>query len=62
MQELMYSSAWHKYNEALLKLSDPERATGVLFAPDSGHFIQKDNPQFVATHLENLLKKVQKEK
>jgi hypothetical protein len=33
---------------------------GVIFAPDSSHFIQKDNPQFVATQLEDLLEKVQR--
>jgi hypothetical protein len=55
---LIIHSAWHKYNEGLLNLSDPNRTTGVIFAPNSAHFIQKDNPKFVATQLQNLLEKV----
>ncbi|TGO51122.1 hypothetical protein BCON_0168g00070 [Botryotinia convoluta] len=42
--------AWQKYNEGLLNLTDADRSTNkVLIAPGCGHFIQKDNPQFVAT-------------
>ena len=51
-------SGWAKYNEALLKLSDAERTRGVVIAPGCGHFIQKDNPAFVAEELGELLKKV----
>jgi hypothetical protein len=58
-QKLTTCSAWHKYNEGLLGLSDPDRTMGVVFAPNSSHFIQKDNPQFVATQLDYLLQKVQ---
>jgi hypothetical protein len=43
----------------LLELSDADRTTGVKVALGCGHFIRKDNPQFVATQLENLLEKVQ---
>jgi pimeloyl-ACP methyl ester carboxylesterase len=41
-----------------MELSDADRTTGVTIAPGCGHFIQKDNPQFVATQLESLLEKV----
>ncbi|MCJ1310722.1 hypothetical protein MMC25_004388 [Agyrium rufum] len=51
--------AWHRYNEALLQISDPERTTGVIFAPNASHFIQKDNPAFVAEQIAMLLQKVQ---
>ena len=58
-QGLTIPSAWHKYNEGLLKLSDADRTTGVTIAPGCGPFIQKDNPQFVAAQLESLLEKIQ---
>lgn len=50
---------WEKYNEGLCGLTDPDRAKGPLIAPKSGHFIQKDNPSFVAEQLEDLIKKVE---
>ncbi|KAF5867528.1 putative prolyl aminopeptidase protein [Botrytis fragariae] len=51
--------AWQKYNEELLNLTDADRSTDeVLIAPGCGHFIQKDNPQFVATQLEDLLSRI----
>ncbi|KAI1206195.1 alpha/beta-hydrolase [Annulohypoxylon truncatum] len=50
---------WQKYNEGLCGLTDPDRAKGPLISPKSGHFIQKDNPPFVAGQLEDLIKKVE---
>jgi hypothetical protein len=50
---------WQKYNEGLAALTDPERSKGPLIAPGSGHFIQKDNPSFVAEQLEDLVRKVE---
>jgi len=50
---------WVKYNEGLCGLTEPERAKGPLIAPNSGHFVQKDNPQFVAEQLLDLIKKVE---
>ncbi|KAI1451935.1 alpha/beta-hydrolase [Annulohypoxylon moriforme] len=50
---------WQKYNEGLCRLTDPERAQGPLISPKSGHFVQKDNPPFVAEQLEALVKKVE---
>ncbi|KAI1192384.1 Alpha/beta hydrolase fold-1 [Nemania serpens] len=50
---------WQKYNEGLCGLTDPDRAKGPIIAPKSGHFIQKDNPPFVAEQLEDLIKKVE---
>lgn len=46
--------AWEAYNEGLLKLS--ERASGtVRIVPDTGHFIQMDNPGVVADAIMELL-------
>ncbi|OAX76938.1 hypothetical protein ACJ72_08768 [Emergomyces africanus] len=50
---------WEKYNEGLCGLTDPDRAKGPLIAPGCGHFIQKDNPAFVAVQLEDLVRKVE---
>ncbi|CAL5871066.1 uncharacterized protein PFLUO_LOCUS5312 [Penicillium psychrofluorescens] len=49
---------WHKYNEGLVKITEEGRSKGPLQAPGSGHFVQKDNPAFVAQELDELLSKV----
>lgn len=46
---------WHRYNEGLAKLTVQERARGPVQAPKAGHFIQADNPSFVATRIEDML-------
>lgn len=46
---------WHRYNEGLAKITEPERSKGPLQAPNTGHFVQKDNPSFVAQELNGLL-------
>ncbi|KAK7976435.1 GMC oxidoreductase [Apiospora arundinis] len=50
---------WHKYNEGLCGLTDPDRAKGPLIAPKAGHFIQRDNPAFVAKELQELVENVE---
>ncbi|KAH7324224.1 Alpha/Beta hydrolase protein [Stachybotrys elegans] len=50
---------WHRYNQGLAKLTDPARSVGPLEAPDAGHFIQVDNPGFVASHIQDVLGKIQ---
>lgn len=50
---------WQKYNEGLCELTDPDRAKGPVIAPKAGHFVQKDNPQFVAKELQDLIEKVE---
>lgn len=49
---------WHKYNQGLAKLTDPERSLGPLQAPGTGHFIQVDNPAFVADELNKMLERL----
>ncbi|KAI1354109.1 Alpha/Beta hydrolase protein [Xylaria sp. FL0043] len=39
---------WHHYNEGLTKLTSPERSSGPIIAKNCGHFIQRDDPTFVA--------------
>ncbi|KAI5460201.1 Alpha/Beta hydrolase protein [Mariannaea sp. PMI_226] len=49
---------WNAYNEGLTKITDPERSKGPLQSPHSGHFVQKDNPVFVAKELDELLSRI----
>ncbi|KAE8363455.1 Alpha/Beta hydrolase protein [Aspergillus caelatus] len=49
---------WHKYNEGLTKITEAEYSKGPLQAPNAGHFIQKDNPEFVVQELNELLGKI----
>ncbi|KAI0152724.1 Alpha/Beta hydrolase protein [Xylariaceae sp. FL1272] len=50
---------WIKYNEGLAQLTDGDRSKGPLIAPKCGHFVQKDNPPFVAEQLVDLVQKVE---
>ncbi|KAI1293328.1 Alpha/Beta hydrolase protein [Xylaria venustula] len=38
---------WNRYNEGLTRLTSPEKSSGPIIAKDCGHFIQKDDPNFV---------------
>ncbi|KAJ5826255.1 alpha/beta-hydrolase [Penicillium riverlandense] len=49
---------WQRYNEGLAKITEPEFSKGPILAPNSGHFVQKDNPEFVVQELNKLLEKV----
>lgn len=49
---------WHKYNQGLARLTEVERSRGPLVAPFAGHFIQRDNPTFVAVEVSEVLDKV----
>lgn len=49
---------WAQYNEDLLQITDESRRRGVIIADSSGHFIQKDNPQFVADEMSLMLSKI----
>jgi pimeloyl-ACP methyl ester carboxylesterase len=45
--------AWGSYNEGLTRLVQSE--SEVKIAKGCGHFIQKDDPDFVATELNTML-------
>ncbi|KAK3990146.1 Alpha/Beta hydrolase protein [Cladorrhinum sp. PSN332] len=47
--------AWGKYNEGLTHLAGPHRISQVKIAKGCGHFIQQDDPVFVAQEINNLL-------
>jgi len=52
---------WHRYNEGLTKLTDQEKASGPIIAKDCGHFVQRDNPVFVAELACKLLRNIVKD-
>lgn len=49
---------WYRYNEGLVKITETERSKGPVQAPGSGHFVQRDDPAFVAKELDEILSKV----
>ncbi|KAI2602841.1 alpha/beta-hydrolase [Hypoxylon sp. NC1633] len=51
--------AWGRYNEGLARLTDKERARGPVIATGCGHFIQRDDPAFVARLIEELLRDIE---
>ncbi|KAL0929711.1 uncharacterized protein CTRU02_215354 [Colletotrichum truncatum] len=49
---------WHAYNQGLVKITEAGKSKGPLQAPNAGHFVQRDNPDFVAKELNELLSKI----
>lgn len=49
---------WQRYNEGLAKITDEGKAVGPIIAVKTGHFIQKDGPQFVCDEMVSLLDRV----
>ncbi|KZF22913.1 hypothetical protein L228DRAFT_247329 [Xylona heveae TC161] len=47
---------WHRYNQDLVNIVPPSQRRGPIFAKGCGHFIQRDDPLFVAEELSLLLK------
>ncbi|KAI4726607.1 alpha/beta-hydrolase [Aureobasidium sp. EXF-10728] len=51
---------WHQYNKGLATLTDIEKSKGPIIAKGCGHFIQRDDPEFVATEVCDLLHRLEK--
>ncbi|KAI9643454.1 hypothetical protein NHQ30_008073 [Ciborinia camelliae] len=49
---------WAKYNAMLVSITDKERCEGVKIAKGCGHFIQMDDPEFVAEEIRIILEKL----
>jgi len=49
---------WNTYNIGLTKITSQERSRGPIIAEKAGHFIQKDDPDFVVEEINALLKKI----
>ena len=52
---------WHEYNQGLAHLTDRDRTKGPLQAKGCGHFIQRDDPNFVVEETLYLVDKVKAE-
>jgi pimeloyl-ACP methyl ester carboxylesterase len=50
---------WHEYNQRLASLTDREKSKGPVVAKGCGHFIQRDDPEFVATKICDLLQRLE---
>lgn len=56
---MMYSNpAWDSYNKGLAKLTEQDRSKGPIQARGCGHFIQRDDPNFVVDETLGLVDKV----
>lgn len=56
---MMYMNPmWHKYNQGLVHITDREKSKGPIFAKGCGHFIQRDDPDFVIRETLELVDKV----
>ncbi|KAF6239868.1 hypothetical protein HO173_002415 [Letharia columbiana] len=49
---------WHKYNQGLVHVTDREKSKGPIVAKGCGHFIQRDDPDFVIRETLDLVDKV----
>ena len=59
---MRYSNpVWHQYNEGLAKLTDPKFSRGPIQAKGCGHFVQRDNPDFVVDETLDLVDKARME-
>lgn len=56
---MMYMNPiWHEYNQGLVQITDREKSKGPIFAKGCGHFIQRDDPDFVIRETLDLVDKV----
>ncbi|EEU37002.1 uncharacterized protein NECHADRAFT_52191 [Fusarium vanettenii 77-13-4] len=53
--QIYMNTYWHRYNQGLAKLTMSERSKGPFQVPGAGHFIQADNPSYVAERLHEML-------
>ncbi|KAI1196547.1 Alpha/Beta hydrolase protein [Nemania serpens] len=51
---------WHRYNQGLTRLTEPEKASGPIIAKGCGHFVQRDDPVFVAELVCKMLETIAK--
>ncbi|RAK95435.1 alpha/beta fold hydrolase [Aspergillus ibericus CBS 121593] len=49
---------WEGYNRGLVRITEVGRGRGPIRAPGAGHFVQRDNPDFVAGEVRGLVERV----
>lgn len=50
---------WNEYNQGLALLTSREKSKGPIIAKGCGHFIQRDDPVFVATEICDMLQRME---
>lgn len=55
---MFMNPTWHKYNQGLVHITDREKSKGPIVAKGCGHFIQRDDPDFVIKETLDLVDKV----
>jgi hypothetical protein len=60
MSNIFFDPAWHEYHIGLTKITEPHLSKGPVEAKGCNHLIHKDNPQFVANEVMELLEKLYK--
>ncbi|KAE8143151.1 Alpha/Beta hydrolase protein [Aspergillus pseudotamarii] len=58
LTEVYMNPYWHRFNQGLAKLTEPDRSKGPLLAPGAGHFVHRDNPELVSNELRDILDKI----
>lgn len=49
---------WEEYNKQLALLTTVEKSKGPIIAEGCGHFVQRDDPKFVAKEICEMLQKL----
>ncbi|PYI07764.1 hypothetical protein BO78DRAFT_366023 [Aspergillus sclerotiicarbonarius CBS 121057] len=49
---------WERYNRGLVRITENGRGRGPIRAPGTGHFVQRDNPGWVAGEVRGLVERV----
>jgi hypothetical protein len=55
---LTWHRYWAKYNQSLTHITDEGKCDGVVIATGCGHFIQVDDPSFVAKQATKMLERL----
>ncbi len=55
---LIKNRYWAEYNQGLTKITDEGKCGSVVIARGCGHFIQKDDPAFVAEEIVNIMERL----
>lgn len=49
---------WDEYNKQLALLTSADKSKGPVVAEGCGHFVQRDDPKFVANEIFEMLKRL----
>lgn len=49
---------WHGYNQGLVTLTESQWSRGPIIAEGCSHFVQRDDPEFVAREILDMLQRI----